>query len=51
MAKQMMDLVRAVNGGDPTKNEQLLEINVRDILGEMESAHEKVAEMKRRTKK
>ena len=46
MAKQLQDLVRAVNGGDPTKNEQLLEINIRDILGEMQVAHEKVEKLK-----
>ncbi|MFA6400883.1 MAG: hypothetical protein WCX31_04550 [Salinivirgaceae bacterium] len=51
MANQMMSLVRAVNGGDPTKNEQLLDLNVREILGEMETAHERVQEFKRKHKK
>lgn len=46
MSKQMISLVKAVNGGDPTKDEALLDINVRSILEEMQTASERVDKIK-----
>jgi hypothetical protein len=47
LATQMLALVRAVNSGDPTKNEKILDTNIREILGEIESAYEKIENIKK----
>lgn len=47
LSKQMLNLIRAVNGGDPTKNEKILNTNVREILGEIDSAYEKIENIKK----
>lgn len=36
LSKNILSLVSAINQGDPTKNKQLLKINIREILSEIE---------------
>lgn len=47
MSKNIMSLISATNGGDPTKNKQLLNTNVREILIEIEMAHKRINEIKK----